>query len=447
MQNNQSQGEGDRKQMHFALMLSGAGGHMGAWRVPSSAIGPEDIEHLEKFAKRAEDAKFDMVFVADAPCALMGVGDTARLEAMTLLAALTRVTSKIGLAATVSTTYSEPYNVARMIGSIDHMSNGRSGWNVVTTSPPEAAWNFGLDEPIDKGTRYEIAEEFVEVCRGLWDTWEDGAVVADKEAGVYVDMSRRHLLEHQGKHLKVRGPLNQSRPPQGYPVILQAGASDVGIPYAARMGEVIFTVQDNIEATRAFGDKLREIAAENGRDSSLMKIMPGVCPFVADSVEEAQQMLWDLSEFIDADSAWDKLRSRLGVEVAHLDPEGPIPEIPVSEMRGHAKTLTSVAKRNGFNLREIRDYAAAASGHRLIFGTPEMIADDLEEWFHSGAADGFVLIPPVLPHGLDAFVERVVPILQERGLFRKEYTATTLRGHLGLPRPEHPAVKIKNAAA
>ncbi|MDF0541437.1 LLM class flavin-dependent oxidoreductase [Sphingobium sp. H39-3-25] len=426
------------KQLHLALMLSGTGGHMGAWRLPDASYGPENFSHFKKYAKMAEDAKFDMLFVADAPVSLLGAGDLVRLEAMTMLAGLAAVTEKIGLGATVSTTYSQPYNLARMMGSIDHMSGGRAGWNVVTTSPPEAAGNFGDDAETPKAVRYERAAEFVQVAKGLWDSWEDDAIVADKESGVLADMTKRHPLNHEGKHLSVTGPLNMSRPPQGYPVILQAGASEIGIPFAAQIGEVIFTVQENAETTKAFGDRLRTLAAENGRNPDHLIIMPGVCPFVAETEEKAKQMLWDLSDYIDPAAAWAKLRSRLGVEVEHLDPEGPIPVIPWEEMRGHAKTLSAVAAKNNFNLRQIRDYAAAASGHRLLFGTPEMVADDLEHWFRSGAADGFIIIPPALPGPLEAFINGVLPILQERGLFRTEYTGSTLREHLGLPRPAHP---------
>lgn len=428
------------REMHLALMISGVGSHMGAWRMPESEFGPEDFSHYKRITLLAEKAKLDMVFIADAPVALLGAGDLQKLEAVTLLAGLAAVTSEIGLGATVSTTYSEPYNVARMMGSIDHMSRGRAAWNVVTTSPPEAAANFGQDAETPKSQRYERASEFVGVTKGLWDSWEDEALLLDKANGILVDNAKKHVLNHKGKFLSVAGPLNMSRPPQGYPVIIQAGASELGIPFAAEVGEVIFTVQDNIDDTKAFGDRLKALAAERGRNPLDMRILPGICPFVAESEEKARQMLWDLSEYIEPESAWAKLRSRLGVPVEHLDPEGPLPTIPWEQMRGHAKTLTVVAAKNGFNLRQIRDFAAAASGHRLVFGTPEMVADDLELWFRSGAADGFIVIPPALPGPLDAFLEGVVPILQKRGLFRSDYIGTTLREHLGLSRPAHPAV-------
>lgn len=428
-----------RREMHLALMLDGVGGHVSSWLLPSASYGPEEFSVLLRSVRSVEDAKFDMIFMADSPSAQPIAGGMMRPEPLTTLAALSQVTTNIGLAATVSTTYGEPYNVARMLGSIDKLSKGRVGWNVVTTSNAAAAYNFGDSEHASKSDRYEMAAEFVQVCKGLWDSWEDGAEVPDRAGRRLADLAKQHTLNHTGKHFSVKGPLNQSRPPQGYPVIIQAGASETGIPFAGAIGEVIFTVQEDIEATKAFGGRIREEAAKAGRDPNLIRILPGVCPFVAESEEEARQMLWDVSEHVDGVAAWAKLRSRLGVEVEHLDPDGPVPVIPREEMRGHAKTLSAVATKFGLNLRQLRDYAAAASGHRLLFGSPEMIADDLEQWFESGAADGFIIIPPWLHAPLDAFTQQVVPILQKRGLFRTEYNGSTLREHLGLPRPQHPS--------
>lgn len=423
--------------MHLALFLSGTGSHMNAWRQIGAAYGPEDFDHYRRLAEQAEAAKLDLVFLADSPAAIPGAGDQTKLEAATLLAGLTAVTSRIGLVGTMSTSYCEPYNVARVMGTLDHMTGGRAGWNVVTTATPNAAANFGKNEAA-KAERYERASEFLQVVKGLWDSWQDDSTLLDRTSGQIMDMSRLHPLNHRGKHFQVAGPLNLSRSPQGHPVIFQAGASEVGIPFAATTGEVIFTVQDNIDDARAFADRIRDLAANAGRDPKSIKILEGIAPFVADSEGAAREMLWGMSEGIDEPSAWAKLRTRLGVEVEHLDPEGPIPEIPWKEMRGYAKTLTSVAKRHGFNLRQLRDYAVAAGGHRLVFGSAAQIADDMEAWYRAGAVDGFVIMPPALPGPWDRFRTEVIPILQKRRLFRHEYSGATLREHLGLKRPLHP---------
>jgi FMN-dependent oxidoreductase (nitrilotriacetate monooxygenase family) len=310
---------------------------------------------------------------------------------------------------------------------------------VVTTSNPEAAKNFGLPEHPPKAERYEMAGEYVRVVKGLWDSWEGDAVLADKASGQLVDMTKQHTLNHKGKYFSVKGPLNSSRPPQGHPVILQAGASEVGLPFAAEVGEVIFAVQESIKASKALRSRLRDLALKTGRDPDHMKVLPGLCPFVAESEEKAKQMLWDLSKFIDAEAAWAKLGLRMGVDLTGLDPEGPMPTIPADEMRGYAKVMKEVADKYGFNLRQLCEFFAAAEGFKIVFGTPEMVADEMELWFRSEAADGFVIIPPWLLAPLEAFTEQVVPVLQKRSLFRKDYVGRTLRDHLNLPRPNHPA--------
>jgi FMN-dependent oxidoreductase (nitrilotriacetate monooxygenase family) len=428
-------------QMHLALLMGGTGSHVGAYRMPGAVYGPDDFSLFAKLAQQAEAAKFDLIFMADGPFAAKGPTQGRVLEVITTLAALASATKRIGLVGTVSTSYFEPYNLARQMGSLDRISGGRAGWNVVTTSVPEAALNFGNKQQADKAERYAQASEFVKVVKGLWDSWEDDSIVDDRQAGILYDQSKRYVLDHNGKYFSVKGPLDQGRPPQGYPVIFQAGASEVGIPFAAEIGEVIFTVQESLEVTKAFRERIRKLAAENGRDPELVLVIPGICPFVAETEEKARQMLWDLSQGIDEAAAWETLSIRMGMNVRHLDPEGPLPEIPWDQMRGHAKTLSAVAKNNNFNLRQVRDYAAAAAGHRLIFGTPEMVANDLETWFSAGACDGFMILPPYLPGPLNAFCTEVVPILQQRGLFRTEYDRDTLRGHLGLSRPDHPAAR------
>ena len=429
------------RQMHLALIIGGSGSHSGAWKMPGAVFGPEDFNILRRSTELAEQAKFDLVFMADAPVASQSPTTGRTLEAITTISALAALTENIGVVGTVSTSFDEPYNVARMFASIDRISSGRVGWNVVTTSNDMAAKNFGDSDHLEKAERYEKSAEFVDVCKGLWDSWEDDSILNDKEAGVYYDQSKTSVLNHRGKYFSVRGPLDSSRTPQGYPVIFQAGASEIGIPFAAQMGEVIFTVQESIEGTKAFRDRIRATAAQYGRDPEGVLIVPGVSPYVAETEEKAREMLWELSQHTDETAAWKLLSSRMGVDVTDMDPEGPIPEIPWEQMRGHAKTLTAVAKKNNFNLKQTRDYAAAASGHRLLFGTPEMIADDLERWFKAEACDGFVIFPPFLHAPFELFVNEVVPILQRRGVFRKEYEGKTLRDHLGLSRPAHPKAR------
>jgi FMN-dependent oxidoreductase (nitrilotriacetate monooxygenase family) len=285
-----------------------------------------------------------------------------------------------------------------------------------------------------------MADEFVKVVKGLWDSWEDGALVADKQTGRYLDTSKLHVLDHDGPHYRVKGPLNTARPPQGYPVIIQAGASDTGRDFAARIAEVVFAVQQDLETAKAFRQDLRTRAESAGRDPNSLKVMPGVSPIVADTEEEARAQIEKLGGFADPVTALRVLSERVGHDLSSYPLDGPLPELPPSgTMQGHALNLSRMSKKYNMTVRQLRDYASAAQGHRLIWGTPDRIADQLQEWFDAGAADGFTIMPAWFPGALDAFVERVVPILQKRNLFRSEYESTTLRGHLGLSRPVHAA--------
>jgi N-acetyl-S-(2-succino)cysteine monooxygenase len=428
-------------QMHLGVFILGSGHHVAGWRLEGAQAGAENFQLIERIAQTAERAKFDLVFFADAlntgpkvhPSVLV------RLEPLTLLAALAMRTSYIGLAATASSTYSDPYNLARAFASIDHLSGGRAAWNVVTGAFPEAAGNFGHASHPPHELRYAIATEFVKVVKGLWDSWEDGAIVMDKASGQFADISKMHELNHKGEFFSVKGPLNISRPPQGYPVIIQAGASETGKDLAASIAEIVFAVQQDIEVAKKTAADLRERAKKAGRDPSHMKIMPGVCPIIGTSMADAKTKLTKLGEFSDPASALKVLSERLGQDLSSYPLDGPVPALPQSTiMQGHAVTLSALAKKHNMTLRELRDYAASAMGHRLLLGTPEQVADGLEEWFVAGAADGFNIMPPWFPGAFDDFVEQVVPILQKRGLFRTEYRGHTLRDHLGLPRPSHP---------
>ena len=434
-------------EMHLGIFVLGAGHHVAGWRLPDARAGSENLPLLIEIAKTAERAKFDLVFLADAVNTgpKMHPSMMVRLEPLTLLSALAMVTSHIGLAATASTTYSDPYNLARAFGSVDHISAGRAAWNVVTGAFPEAAGNFGhaVHPPHDE--RYAIAKEFVSVVKGLWDSWEDGAIVMDKASGEFADVSKMHNLNHKGKFFSVTGPLNLSRPPQGHPVIIQAGASEAGRDLASSVGEIIFAVQQDLKGAKAFADDLRALAAKNGRDPRHMKIMPGVCPVVGTSEADAKAKLASLGGFTDPAAALKVLSERLGHDLSACPLDGPVPVLPPSGiMQGHAVTLAAMAKDRNMTLRELRDFTSVAMGHRLLFGTPEQIADGLEEWFVAGAADGFNVMPPWFPGAFDDFANEVVPILQRRGLFRTEYVGRTLRENLGLPRPRHPAA-AKNA--
>lgn len=429
------------KQMHLGAFALATGHHVAGWRLSQSYGNAESLPLLMEIARTAERGKFDLLFLADAlnTSPNMHPSMVVRLEPLTLLAALSAVTSRLGLAATASTTYSEPYNLARMFASLDHISGGRAGWNVVAGAFPDAATNFARQEHPPHAERYEIASEFVDVVKGLWDSWEDDALVLEKETGKFIDPAKMHVLNHKGKHFTVKGPLNISRPPQGYPVIIQAGASDAGRDVAASIAEIVFAVLQDFDTAKSFRDDMRRRAEAKGRDPDTMKIMPGVCPIVGDSEKDARAKLGALCEQADPASALRVLSERLGHDLSSYDLDAPVPDLPPSGMmQGHAVTLSAMAKRDNLTLRELRDFTASAQGHRLLLGTPEQIADGLEEWFVGGAADGFNVMPPYFPGALTDFVDHVVPILQKRGLFRTEYEGTTLRQHLGLSRPEHP---------
>ena len=410
--------------------------------MPDAEFGSENFPLLRRIAESAERAKLDLLFFADAVNTGLDAhpGMMVRLEPLTLLAALATCTRNIGLVATVSTTYTEPYNLARSLASIDHISGGRAGWNVVTGSSPDAAANFSRDKHPPHAERYAMAAEYLTVVKGLWDSWEEGAIVGDKAAGIFVDPGKLHRLDHEGRYYRVKGPLNITRPPQGYPVIFQAGASDTGRDLAAQTAEVVFTVQQDMDEAVAFAEDLRNRCEAAGRPRDAIRIMPGICPVIGRTETEAKSRVSQLAELADPQAAMKVLSDRLGQDLSRLPLDGPVPEVPPSTMmQGHAVILAAVARRNNMTLRELRDFTAASSGHRVICGTPEMIADDMERWFASGAAHGFIIQSTHYPAPLDAFLDEVVPILVKRGLFRAEYEGHTLRENLGLARPSHPS--------
>lgn len=439
------------KQMHLGSLSHGVGSHVAGWRMPGAETEKENFDLVARAVRAAERGKFDFVFFADA----VNTGADAapmfvvRFEPLTLLGALSIVTDRVGLVATVSTTYSEPYNVARALASLDHLSHGRIGWNVVTGSSPDAAANFSRDKHPPHDERYAMAQEYLKVVKGLWDSWEDDALVADKQTGQFIDTGKLHVLNHVGRHYQVAGPLNASRPPQGYPVIFQAGASDRGMELAGATAEVVFANQSFQEEAIAFAGKLRDCAEAAGRPRESIKLLLGVSPIIGDTEAEARDIIAQLGAFVDPVTSMRVLSDRVGIDLARYDIDGPLPDLPPSTMmQGHARVLQSVARRYNMTIRQLRDYAAVSSGHRVLIGTPTQVADDLEAWFTSGACDGFAIMTPYSPQPFERFVDQVVPILMDRGLFRKEYTGKTLRDHLGLARPPHPVTRaIARSAA
>ncbi|RVT95967.1 LLM class flavin-dependent oxidoreductase [Rhodovarius crocodyli] len=427
------------RQMHLGCFILAAGHHIAGWRMPEAEAGSENLDLVVRVAQKAEQGKFDLVFLADAVNTRpdMHPSMVLRLEPLTLLAALSMVTKNIGLAATASTTYTEPYNLARYLGSIDHMSGGRCGWNIVTGAFADAAKNFGREKHPEHDERYAMATEFVACVKALWDSCEDGIWQLDKAAGRFIDAAKMHTPGFEGKYFSSKGPLNMSRMPQGYPVMIQAGASEAGRDVAGRIAEIVYAVHQDMGASKAFCDDLKRRAVSFGRSPDHIKIMPGVSAVIGGTEAEAKRKLEELGECADPKVALQVLAERLGHDLTGYDLDAPVPDLPPSGiMRGHAETLQALAKKDRLTLRQLRNFVAASMGHRLIVGTPEQVADGLQEWFEAGAADGFNIMPPWFPTAFDDFVDQVVPILQKRGLFRQEYTASTLRGHLGLPRPE-----------
>lgn len=427
------------RKIHLGLFLLGTGSHVAGWRVPGAMDSFQDIGMVKKIAMEAERGLFDLIFMGDNlhadPAAHPSY--TARLEPLTLLSAVAGATRYIGLGATVSTTYSDPFTVARLFASLDHLSGGRAAWNAVTTANPTAAANFGTLHP-DHSKRYEIAEEFLTVVRGLWDCWADDAIVADRETGLYIDPARVRPLDHEGTHFKVKGPLNIGRSPQGQPVILQAGGSGPGQELAAKSADVVFSVTQDLDDARVFYRSVKDRLAGYGRSEDSMVILPGVMPIVGRTEREAHDKLARLQGFVSETNALSLLSDRFGIDMSVHDLDGPIPPdlVPSDSYHAFARVMLEKAKRDNMRLRDVYNLMAAARGHWVLCGTPDYVADTLETWFTTGAADGFNVMPSHFPDGLTDFVDMVVPILQERGLYRTEYEGTTLRDRMGFARPE-----------
>jgi FMN-dependent oxidoreductase (nitrilotriacetate monooxygenase family) len=429
--------------MHFNLFLHDTGHHEASWRLPGAHRHADiDVGYHEQLTRAAEAAKFDSVFLADSPqlWGHPGRRPSGKLEPITLLTALACATQRIGLIATASTSYNNPYNLARRFASLDHISGGRAGWNIVTTAGDDAARNFGLDTQPGHAQRYQRAAEFVEVSGKLWDSWEDDAVIADPERGVHADVGRVHTIDHVGRFFKVRGPLNVPRSPQGHPVLVQAGSSADGKDFAAHYAEAVFTAQQTLAEGQAFYADLKRRAALAGRDPDGVKILPGIVPVLGSTEAEALALEAELDRLILAEDARDRLARLLRVKPSQLALDAQLPDdlATEDEIEGAKSRYTLVvelARREHLTVRQLIGRLGGGRGHRTFTGTPEQVADTIEYWGAHGAADGFNVMPAVLPSGFELFAEHVVPLLQRRGLFRAEYEGTTLREHYGLPRP------------
>jgi len=429
--------------LHLNAFLMGVGHHEAAWRLPESdPYASWDVEHYKRLARIAERGKLDSLFLADSPVLMGEPGrrPAAKLEPTVLLTALAGATEHIGLIATASSSYNEPYNLARRFASLDHVSGGRAGWNVVTTAGADAARNFGLDDVPLHQERYARADEFLEVATKLWDSWSDDAVLADKEGGVHADADRVRRINHKGRHFRVDGPLNVPRSPQGYPLLVQAGSSEDGKAFAARWAEAVFTAQQTLTEAQEFYADLKARARALGRDPDGIKILPGIVPVIGDTEEEAQALDAELERLISPEYAKRQLAERFRIDPDQLELDAPLPaDLPTEDEIEGAKSrhtlIVELARRENLTVRQLIARLGGGRGHRTFTGTPVQVADAIEEWFDNGAADGFNIMPPVLPRGLEAFVDEVVPILQERGRFRTEYEGATLRDRYGLPRP------------
>ena len=431
------------RQLSLGAFLMAGGHHIAAWRHPDVQANPLDFASYKRMAQIAEAACFDAVFVADSVAASTDAiaSHTSRsvyFEPLTLLAALSAVTDRIGLISTVTTSYNEPYHVARKFASLDHLSGGRSGWNLVTSDAAAEAFNFGRDAHIPHAERYARAREFHQVVTGLWDSWADDAFVQNKQSGQFYDPARLHVLNHSGEHFSVRGPLNVARSPQGRPVIVQAGSSETGRALAAETAEVVFTAQTSLAKAQAFYTDVKGRMAAFGREPDALKIMPGVFVVAGQSRDEAQEKFEQFQQLVEPQVGVALLGRMLGnFDLSGYPLDGPLPDLPLTEngQQSRQKLLTELAGAENLTLAQLGRRIAGGRGHYSLIGTGSDIADELQAWFEGRAADGFNVLVPHLPAGLEDVARFVVPELQRRGLFRTQYQGSTLREHLGLSRP------------
>jgi FMN-dependent oxidoreductase (nitrilotriacetate monooxygenase family) len=420
--------------------------HTAAWRYPGAFPDANfNFGHYQRFVETLERGRFDAFFMADHLAvmnmpmpALKRSATVTSFDPLTLLPALAVTTQHLGLIATASTTYNDPYHVARKFASLDHISEGRAGWNIVTSANPDEAMNFGLEHHMEHDERYVRAREFYDVVTGLWDSWADDAFIRDVDTGVYFDPDRLHVLGHKGKYLSVRGPLNVARSPQGWPLIVQAGSSEVGRQLAAETAEMVFSAANNLDDGKRYYADVKKRARAAGRNPDHVKILPGAFVVVGDTVEQAREKKALLDSLVHSDSGIATLGVLLGTDVSGFDLDSPLPEIPQSNAsQSGRQKLIDMAERDNLTVRQMAQYVGGSFSTLEIVGTAQTIADEMEAWLLGDACDGFNIMFPFLPDGLDDFVDQVVPELQRRGLFRREYEGKTLRENLGLPRPEN----------
>jgi alkanesulfonate monooxygenase len=438
-----SPGKRSTRQLRLGAFMRPVSIHTGAWRYPGAWPDANfNFAHLKQLAQTLERGRFDAFFMADHLAvlnmpteALQRSHTVTSFEPFTLLSALAQHTKHIGLVATASTTFDEPFHIARRFASLDHLSKGRAGWNIVTTSNPDAALNFGRDDHMEHDERYARAREFYDVVTGLWDSWADDAFERDVDSGRFFDPAKLHVLNHKGKYLSVRGPLHIARPVQGWPVIVQAGASEAGRQLAAETAEAVFAAPGTLAAARSLYADIKGRMRQAGRDPDHLKILPAAFVVVGDTVEEARAIRARLDGLVHYDSAIASLSIALGHDASKFDPDGPLPEVPETNasQSGRARVV-ELARTEGLTVRQLAQRLGGYGGLAFV-GTAQTIADRMQEWLDSEGCDGFNVMFPWLPGGLDVFVDKVVPELQRRGIFRREYEGRTLRENLGLPRP------------
>jgi N-acetyl-S-(2-succino)cysteine monooxygenase len=436
----------DRRQLHLGVFTYPGGHHIGGWRHPSAS--PSEIlgyDYYAKMAVAAERGKFDLLFVGDMLAArekdgrVIAQGALNNIDSISITAAVSGATERLGFVATLSTTYNEPFAIAERFASLDHITAGRGGWNIITTANDDAALNFSRKSHMEKSLRYQRAKEFVDICKQLWDGWSDDALVADTKGGTFVDPSKVRQLDHQGLFFSVRGALDLPRSPQGWPVLVQAGGSPAGLEFAAMVAELIFAAQSKREEAARFRAAVKERMPKYGRDPALLKVLPGLMPILGATEKEALDKEKMLNELLHpAVGIW-MLSEQMDFRLYDYPQDGPL---PTADIRASGKDFTprvvslmERADREGLSVRDCGTLVAASRSHGSVVGTPEQVADHMQLWLDEGACDGFNVMPAYFQDEFDLFIDQVIPILQRRGIYRKDYEGTTLRDHLGLPVP------------